>query len=151
MIFVPLVFLSSSISILYSVKFLVVTLLFLLQWFVPVYAGSINFLQYLLKGSCRGFWWTGWELRFSLNFVHDSLLQSSCLFATSVTYIRLGEILLLSHFSFLWLTPFFRISSFFLASSVIYIRLGEILLLGHFSFLWLTPFLGSRHSFWLHQ
>ena len=84
----------------------------------------------------------------------SGLLQGSCLFfflfftffckvlvsflASSVTYIRLSGILLLSHF-FCDLHPF-RDLVIFLASSVTYIRLGGILLFGHFWFLYLHPF-----------
>ena len=52
------------------------------------------------------------------------------LLSLSITYIRLGEILLLSHF-FCDLYPF-RNLVMFLALSVTYIRLGRILLLSHF-------------------
>ena len=52
------------------------------------------------------------------------------LLSSSVIYIRLGGILLLSHF-FCDLHPF-RDLVMLLASSVTYIRLGGILLLDHF-------------------
>ena len=53
--------------------------------------------------------------------------------SSSVTYIRLGRILLLGHFMTYTILGI-------LSSLVTYICRGEILLLGHFLFLWLTPF-----------
>ena len=66
-------------------------------------------------------------------------------FDPSVTYICLGEILLLSYFSFCDL-HLFKGFCHSLVSSVTYIRLGGILLLDHFSSCDLYPFKGFCHS-----
>ena len=73
--------------------------------------------------------------------------------ASSVTYIRLGGILLLSQFFFL-LTPIEGIL-LFLASSVTYIHLGRILLLSPFFFLthashWLNSSFITLFQTWIH-
>ena len=65
-----------------------------------------------------------------LVFVTYTLLG---ILSSSVTYIRLGRILLLGHFVTYTLLGI-------LSSLVTYICLGGILLLGHSLFLWLTPF-----------
>ena len=133
----------TSVHALYLVKFLVVTFLFLCQW--SHLRGFCYLVDFLQLAPFQGISprvllnWLGAQTHPELCFgTYTFFRDLFLLLSSSITYIRLDEILLLSHF-FCDLPPF-RDLVMLLALLVTYIHLDGILLLSHLWFLWLTPF-----------